>query len=364
MQTRMRPLRGSSRNPVIDIARAFAIVGVVYNHTIDGLVGAGILDDSTVLASINDALYVFRMPALAFLLGLFIPRAIRKRGRGGYIRERVTVALYLYIVWFFVQGLVEVATSSVKNSPRELSSLWEIWQPFAHLWFLPFLAIAAILMALTGPRVRKSWAGIGFVCLFVVVSLLAWNWNPNVVGLRGLSLLGFVAVGYVLGLDSLTKATRSSGKAWGLILGLSVLGFCALLPFGPISGTLFVADFDFLVQGLSLISAMLGVLAVLAVSVVVGHIPLLSSLLSLVGQRTLEIYLAHIIVVAGCRYFLQLVSVESALTYVAIAVPLGVAVPMLCFTLAPALKLSWLFRPPLRLLAWSTPNQDISLRSA
>lgn len=111
------------------------------NHSIDGVLDTGLLASTSALAQVNAALYIFRMPALAFLLGLFIPRSLAKRGTHRYLADRVGLVLYLYLLWFFIQGSAEILTSGVKNNPRDPASLLRVWDTFAHLWFLPFLAV-------------------------------------------------------------------------------------------------------------------------------------------------------------------------------------------------------------------------------
>ena len=136
------------RVQAVDVARAVAVIGVVVNHCIDGLLNAGLIPADHALERVNAALYVFRMPALALLLGLFIPRSVEKRGPLRYVAERASLMLYLYVLWFLVEGAAESSSSGVKNMSRPWSEQFTFWTTFAHLRFLPFLVVATVVLTL------------------------------------------------------------------------------------------------------------------------------------------------------------------------------------------------------------------------
>ncbi|OMQ14272.1 hypothetical protein A7K94_0217785, partial [Modestobacter sp. VKM Ac-2676] len=88
-----------------------------------------------------------------------------------------------------------------------------VWEPFAHLWFLPFLLVASVVLAVLQPwrgGARQVLAGGGLV----VLGLLLWGWDRNVVGLTGVSLLAFAAVGSMLGLAPLGAWLQRSAAGW------------------------------------------------------------------------------------------------------------------------------------------------------
>ncbi len=122
---------GTPRLQQVDIARGLAVIGVVLNHAVDGLIGAAIVPSTSTLARFNDALYVFRMPTLALLLGLFIPLGVRRRGLGAYVRQRTVLFGYLYVVWFVLQSATEALTSGLRNSQSHALSLLTVWRPSA-----------------------------------------------------------------------------------------------------------------------------------------------------------------------------------------------------------------------------------------
>ncbi|MFQ1003245.1 acyltransferase family protein [Modestobacter sp. SSW1-42] len=333
------------RSPSIDVARALAIIGVAANHSIDGLLNAGLIPFDHPLETVNDALYLFRMPALAFLLGLFIPRAVTKRGVAGYLRERVTLMLYLYLLWFVLQNIAETATSGLKNMPRDTNSVWTVWITFAHLWFLPFLVVTSVVLALSQPwrsPVRRLVVGV----TLVTVSLLTWGWNSEVVGLTGLSLLAFAAVGSMVGLPRLARLLERSVAGWAAVGLLASLALALLLRLDLVPATVPV-DVGLAERALSLCAAVAGTVALLAVAVLLSRVRGAQTLLAAVGRRTLPIYLAHVIVVAGVRVVLTRAGVDDPWLIVVTAVLLGVGLPLAAASFAESHPwANWVFDLP------------------
>lgn len=342
----------SPRNATIDIARALVVIGVVFSHSIDGLVGAEILSPSSPAAVVNDALYIFRMPALAFMLGLFIPGGILKRGRRGYVRERATFFCYLYVVWFFLQTLAEISTSSVKNSPRGWADLLHIWSVPAHLWFLLYLAVSAVVIpAMVPVLATKNWWIPS--ALLTVVCVACWGYNPPIFGLRGLSLLVFTLAGAAVRLPRLCASVSNYRTRWMVAGAASTALFIPTFTMGMVPSTINGDDHPVGVSLLSALGACLGVVIVLGLAVAISMIPLVGPKLQEVGASTLEIYLAHVALVAGVRIVLSSMGVEQAAIFIAVSLFIGVALPMFAATAAPTIRMGWIFQPPAKLQRWS-----------
>ena len=341
---------GPARSPrvdAVDVARALIIVGVVLNHAVDGLVGAGLLDRDGGLGTVNAGLYLFRMPALAFLLGLFVPRAVARGGSVGYARERVATMLYLYLVWFYVESAFEIGADRFTNGEHDASALLEPWVTIAHLWFLPFLAVVALVLAVTRPwasRLRAVTTLGGTTAL----GLLLWGWTPSVVGLPGLALLPFVVVGALIGVARLGDwMTRLPLGAW-LAAGSACAALFVLLDRrDPLIAATLDESAPAGIDALSMVAAALGTVAVLAVAVAIARVPALTRPLAAIGRRTLSIYLAHVVVVAGLRVLLDHAGVTSIAAYMLLLVPGGVLLPM---AVAAAVRdrpwANWIFELP------------------
>ncbi|MCZ2817370.1 acyltransferase family protein [Modestobacter sp. VKM Ac-2984] len=333
------------RVAAIDVARAVAIIGVAANHSIDGILNAGLIPTDHPLEVVNSALYLFRMPALAFLLGLFVPRAVVKRGAAGYVRERATLMLWLYLLWYLVQSMAELATNQVKNVPREPGATWRVWEPFAHLWFLPFLIVTAVVLAVLRPWQDPARRLLGGGAL-LLVCLFTWGWNPSLFGLTGLSLLAFAAAGSVVGLARLGAWMQGPPWVWTAagLLGAGSLG--VLLQADVVPSTL-PAEVGLAERALSLGAAVAGTIVLLAVSVLLTRVPPLRDLLAAIGRRTLPIYLAHVLVVAGVRVVLLRLGVDQPYVIATLAVLAGVGIPFAVATFtADRPWANWLFDLP------------------
>jgi fucose 4-O-acetylase-like acetyltransferase len=334
------------RFAAIDIARALAVVGVVANHSVDGLIAADLMSDDGIIAEVNRALYIFRMPALAFLLGLFIPRGIEKRGTARYLKNRVIQVMWVWILWTLIQGGTQVLVSPVTNAPMSLVDVVSIWNPIAQFWFLPFLIVSTAIVTLLRPWSTSAGA-VWKVAIVLVPSVLLWAATPNVAGVRGLGLLAFVALGAVVGTRTLGKTLQRQPIMWAVsgCAGATILVVAGGL--GALPATL-PAYPAVTVQLISLIGAAGGTVALLGVSSLLSRIRGISAALASIGTQTMAIYLMHVLIVAGARVaFARLGLPGSAI--VCVAVMLGVAVPYLAGRYAERLHIGWLFRPPHRL---------------
>lgn len=335
------------REVAIDCARGLVVVGVVFNHAVDGLAGAGLVEADSLVMRVNEALYVFRMPALAFVLGLFVPRAVVTRGARSYLGERLLLMGYLYLVWFVVQITAEIAGNDVKNVTRNGESFATPWVAPSHLWFLPFVMVASIVTVVLRPW-QSVLHGICALVGFGSIALMLWGWNPDVVGARGLSLVVFVAAGAWVGLDRMRKLMRGSAPAWWLAGVVSAAAFLGLVEWAdPVPAT--VAREVTPTQAVqSAVAAMLGVVIVLAVSVGLsrgwrGGSMLLASF----GHETLAVYLGHVIVVAAAREALIHVGLDDVVPILLVIVPLGVVIPYVMARICVSTPwLSWLFALP------------------
>jgi fucose 4-O-acetylase-like acetyltransferase len=339
----------SERSLAVDVARGLAIVGVVFNHSVDGLIGAGTLSSSSAIAAVNDALYIFRMPALIVLVGLFIPRGVAKAGWRSYVARRATLLLYLYLVWQLVQGLAELLTEGVRNGDTSVWDIVTFWFPLAHLWFLPFLAVAtAVVVAL------RPWCpgrGRPFsIALLVVVTVSAWGWDLDVAGLRGIALVGFLALGALVGLERARRWLSASPWLHVATLTAATLAFLAALLAGPEPATV-AGGGDFLVRLASVAGALSGVVALMSASALLARVPLIGRGLAAIGRVTLPIYLAHVIAVAGMRVVLMALGMDGA-TMLFVLVPLGVLLPWLLSIVAQRTPLRWLFEYPRAFNRW------------
>lgn len=195
----------------------------------------------------------------------------------------------------------EDRTGILVNHPPVMSDLWSLWKPEGQLWLLPFLMIATALAVLLRPW-RPNWMSRSGMFATAMISVLARGIDGPSIGTRGTSLFVFFFAGAAIGYQRI----RQSFSA----LKTSTLGATAL-----ITVALFVLLVNTTVAAAPTVddptrtfpevlwvvpASILGVLSVLAISAL---LPRASPLgwLAFVGQRSLEVFLAHIIAASGTR---------------------------------------------------------------
>lgn len=334
-----------SRDVSLDVARGIAIVAVVLGHVVSGLVDAGAPGAPPWVDELNRALYLTHLPVFAFLTGLLMPRGVERRGQWAYLRERLELLLYLYLLWTLIQGSVEVAASDVTNRPTTWSDVFTIWTPLAHLWFLPALAVATGVVVFVRPWRGGIVSGIALLAV-AAGSLAAWGWNGPVAGVQGLALLGWFTLGaavtharYVSVLGRLPVAMLTVvAVSTGALLAVAAMSPHVTLP-TVTDGARSVGSIALGVAG-----SVAGVAAVVAIAALVARWPAMAGVLAVVGKQSLAIYLAHIIFAAGTREMLEVVGVTDFVVVMVVATTVGVAGPL---TLERAMRSHpWLFAPP------------------
>ena len=107
--------RPAARDRSLDVARGLAIIGVVLGHVVRGLFAAGLVDPSLARwAFIDRALYLFHLPVFAIATGLLMSRPVERDGQTRYLRGRLGMLSYVFLLWTLIEGTAEVLASSVK----------------------------------------------------------------------------------------------------------------------------------------------------------------------------------------------------------------------------------------------------------
>ncbi len=349
----------ASRIQAIDVARAVTIIGVVFNHTILGFISAGLIAKNTSIAEINAALYIFRMPALVLIAGLFIPGGVGKNGAGGYIGRRLTLLIYLYVLWYYIQTPIEIATSGVKNHPKAVWSLLTLWWPPAQLWFLPFLAVVTVFVAATVAIRSLVRRGIILTAL-VGAGVALWSFAPNIIGLRGLALVSFLAIGAAIGLRRMGAWLCQPALLHLAVLAIASTAFTALFVSFPLEPATLDHRVAFDLRALSAAAAACGVAALLSAAALVARTGAVAIWLAKLGERyTLEIYLAHIIAVAGLRILGTRMGIDNVPILAAACVTGGVLLPVLLAKSLERAGIRWVFEPPARFNAARRPAEPM-----
>lgn len=331
------------RDQSVDAARGIAIVAIVLGHVERGLSSASVLPYDTAV-TLDRLLYLFHLATFAYLSGLFVRRAVERDGARRLVGRRVVLFVWLYLLWTVVQGTVRVAASSLANTPVTFADVARIWVPEGQLWFLPWLIAVTVVAAVTQPW-RGPARGAVVLGLSALLALAVWGYDPLYAFTRGWALLFPFLLGCVvtqtrhaalarrLGVVAVTAAVGTAVWLW---VGLDTLAATPTTG-GEVRTPGTVA--------LGVLGCIAGTAATLAVAALVARTPAAGAV-ALVGRRSLEIFLAHIVVASGTRIVLVQAGVSDPWVHLVAATVLGVGVPIVMAVVAERLRWTWVFGLP------------------
>lgn len=332
----------------IDIARGIAIIAIVLGHVLRGLASSGIVDETSAAFLATDrALYMGHLTVFAFLAGLFVGQGVEKRGDKAYLYTRLSNFLYLYILWQTIQVVVKLVTGSLVNSAPEASALWEFWKPEGQLWFMPWLVIVTLVAVVAKPWQPGTLART-VVVASILISLATWAFEGPVVGTQGISLLSAFIIGARIRFDRI-KSVLSKATAKGLLLTFTAAstGYAALLVLTPALPPTVNAPWAPLGVLLGAVASSVALVAVITLSTLLSRSNSFEWL-KFVGQRSLEIFLAHVIFASGTRIALSMIGVDSQAIHLVAGVAAGTVLPMLLCLITARLRMDWVFELPSR----------------
>lgn len=335
------------RDARLDVARGVAIVVIVLVHVFRGLQSAGLLGPREIQL-LELIVGPYALSVFAFVGGTFVARGVRQRGVGGYVRDRVAQFFFIYILWTVLQGGVQLIASGAVNNPTSLDGLLSIWSPSGQLWYLPFLILVTVVFVPTQPWAgrRAPW----ILGVAAVVSVAFWGYDGGYAGTQGLGLVAFFVAGMVIGGDRVKAALdRFSPTVAGIVsIGVLTVGSTLSVLTDATGPTVF---WEVRTVATTVIGFVLSVVMSAAL-LLFGQAARSSSLLAFLGRRSLDIYLAHIILASGTRIVLVYLGVTSPWAIVVACVLVGVVGSVLVGNVARKIGLGWVFDAPAWVTKW------------
>ncbi|MEA3468030.1 MAG: acyltransferase family protein [Thermodesulfobacteriota bacterium] len=326
----------------IGIAKGLLIVFVVFGHAWQAVFNNNILHDANIYHMVNGWIYSFHMPAFFFISGIFAMQSAQ-RSIGNFILRKLQTIAYPFVLWSVLQLLLQLLVAeSTTNTMTMVDFLKIPIEPIMQFWFLYALFFIflffVVLKQITSSR--TICLGVG-ILLFIVLQLghgtgclvfiyLAGNFIYFSAGIFCSEFLVF----YIM-------------KNWP---GSHRLFFFALLLFlvsiiiQPGSSKLSPEIYSWMQP----LVAMLGIGFVLLASLFLFSISkTISSIFMFLGNRSLEIFVAHIIFSAGFRIAaIQIAEVNSVSVHLLGATAAGLAGPVLLVSLANRFGLRYMFTWP------------------
>lgn len=325
-----------SRVAWLDMTRGVSILLVVIYHL--GLfydaIGAAPHD----LLLFNHLTAPMRLSSFFIIAGMLARSAVIAPDADRLLR-RVAMFVWLYLVWSLIRwGFFRYVPNLV--TPSEGSSLadWlrSLAVPNSGLWFIWAFAIylmAARLLLPLGPVVGIGIGALVSFCIYGDLAEPASSGLSNAVRYAVFFMIGLHAAAPLLRIGQLGPGWRFGlVAAYPSLLAVQVTTHALPWPLDPL---------------LAMLTALAGALAVLAAcSLLDRGTP--ARWLAWIGRQTLEIYLAHALVIGGAAYLLKIgplprLEVVGSLPAVLI---LAVLLPLLLKRLADPHGRSWLYHLP------------------
>jgi fucose 4-O-acetylase-like acetyltransferase len=345
--TRQRDFRAQKRVGWVDHAKGIGIFLVVLGHVLNGLQDASILSHSVYDDFVVRFIYSFHMPLFFFIAGLFVQRSAN-RSISRFFLDKLSVIVYPYFVWSFLQGLIEIGAAHYVNHPTSAFALLKIiYSPIKQYWFLYALFIMLMIYKFTYDLKlpSKVFVLIAFACYLVEtfgIDILNWNVLHSVC-----SDLIYFALGAVIAQTSILGDFVSQRARW--TEGIAAVGYTL------VAGVVAAHIDRKPLLGLAL--AITGISATIALAMVTDRSKRLSFIKTW-GLLSLEIFVAHTIAAAFMRILLQKAfGISAPLPHIVLGTGVGLYVPILLvfgaqkiglplFTFSRARTHSWLERDP------------------
>lgn len=330
-----------TRTPWIDIAKGIGILLVVYTHVGKGIISAKLPMDVETFFTIDTGIASFAMQMFFVLSGFVFLSSLERKSTRFIVYSRVDAIVWPYLLWSLLSGFIEVALSAYtdkQTAPSELLGL--LWQPRAHFWFLYVLFLASLFVLLWHRLFGQSVLALAALAGTMTILYHSSSHIPDTWVWRAL----IPATAWVsIGLLAARLALSPARDGWALTIAVMLAAAC-LLVFRVTQGD----------SAPPILNFMTAVLCCLAVFMLSAQPALSASsagrLLAWIGQRSMPIYLAHILATSSTRIVLQkLFGIQDPGIHLFLGILAGLTGPLLLYVLAPRLGLSFLFSPPARL---------------
>ncbi|OKH79455.1 hypothetical protein EB75_24205 [Mycobacterium sp. ST-F2] len=348
----------ATRDSRLDVARGSAIVAIALVHVVRGLTASGRLDSaySDVVAR---SVGLWCLTVFAFVGGTFVPRAVERHGLQPYLKARIPSLVVVYLIWEVIQGTVRVLAGGDANHHRSTIDTFNLWRPDVQLWYLPFLVLVTLIFVPMRPWLagRAPWA----LAIAAAVSIAFWGLDGGYVGTQGTGLVVFFVAGLVVGTATvqsvLDRFSATQAAAISVVL-LPLTGFLCV-------HTTAILPTYFWFQHTPA-RVVIGIALALVASPAIllfGHAARNSRFLALCGRRSLDIYLAHIVLSSGARIVLIKLGVENLWVILTLSFIAGLAGSLLVSAALRRTGFSWLFDGPnwlARIAAKQRPHSPAS----
>ncbi|MDF7636967.1 acyltransferase [Leuconostocaceae bacterium ESL0958] len=302
----------------IDVAKAIGIVLVVYGHVILGLHDSGIWAPSQNYDWQHSIIYSTHMPLFFFLSGIFAIRWV-ERPAGKALGQKLRTLIIPYFIWGVIQAVVMQVFAKSTNNGQGLGNALQLpFMPYAQFWFLYDLFWIFLLYYFTGHVLHWSFRPL------LILALLLFLLSPYL-GFWEFWRISYYFLFFVLGTKVLSLGQQLDRVRPGITLIAYVL----------LQVAYFELDLSKFWQNLlSFAVAMAGILVIIHVSKYLNHWTI-----DYIGQKSMVIYVLHIMFTAGSRIFLSKAGLDNLYLQGIVGLLLGVLAPLLVYEITRKMKI-------------------------
>lgn len=335
---------GRDRIAWLDVARGGTILLVILWHAYLAAKTLGPVDP--LVQSLNEKLATVRMPLFFFCSGMLAYWGLNRRW-GAILTGRVWTMVWIYLVWSTVTLLLDQAYPVMPWSPEPQGLGSFLWLSYSSQWFVYALVCATLFAR------AVYYLPVAAQAAAVVAAQLALHaWSPDLAGYT-------TNFGYLVSTMASYGLLFFMAGIWLSRFVVPILGDPRRAAQGFLAGfglwlALLLADRTLPAALPAPVTAAPGVFAGLALAALLSRVPPIRQPMQWVGQRTLEIFVCHQLIVG----LLTLVCLRMG------AGPTAAFLAISAATCAAALGFAWattaagprlLFRPP-RLAARRAPG--------
>jgi fucose 4-O-acetylase-like acetyltransferase len=345
-------MQTAQRQTWIDYARGIAIILVLYRHVFEGLKAAGLDVERYInLEYANILFFSFRMPLFFIVSGIFVSGSLQKRGLKKFVLNKAETILYPYFIWGILQISIQLLLSGYVNAqrtPADYLLLLYLPRGVEQFWYLYALFNVSVLYAFSKALGHlKFWqnALLGLVLYFA--SAYIGQEKINIGFLADIMhYYIFYAIGDGIGRFIRNKENLPLLQSWKLLL-LLLIPFAATQWYFLIENlaheTKFYDYVEYYQPGLFLLIALTGCAFVMSVAFVLQRTRSVQWL-HILGQHSLYIYVAHVMVLAATRILMVKVGGITNVPLLLIAgIVNGLILPVLLYKLSVRFNFTWLF---------------------
>ncbi|MGC4062616.1 MAG: acyltransferase [Aquabacterium sp.] len=330
-----------SRNIALDYAKGAGILIVVFAHLFRGLWGAGLLKglDPDVIAAISSTCTILSMPTFFLVSGLLYGGNMAKRHGLKEFAGKFDAIFYPYVVWSVIVGAFEVFAAGWSNHGATLHDLHDIlWNPHGIFWFLYALLLAFALVELMIYAMGVAWAK-RLVLPVGVGLILIEPWMPHIFALHEICM-SFLYFG--LGIVLVEWVPKTQIPSWLKFAALAAVLFAIeyVAHFHMDAGT----HSPRAITPNAILTALISLFVLMWMCY---SLPSGLSKLAYLGERSMDIYVTHLLFIAPVRMVLnKFAGVHDVSIYLAVGMLVGIVGPLLFTDYLKKTVLICLFQPP------------------